>query len=235
MFYYSREQRGEHPPHSRCDRTLIALGPDSPAASTHPFKAMRIFVQLRRSRQLEPIMNLLCAHLVVNMLTVDVTNFALSKTICPETLLTCCDPFSNIQPMVLGFPVNGWLLGHLIAYWWTGYYHGKNSVSRHAELVLCQVAWYCFEYFSFLHVWDYEREKYYPDGNHPCPTNAYFSTWIPIVEDFMYNSVGQALGWWLYARVQKRRASHVSICDDKEPLHTGGNTHSSDVEFSRMV
>ena len=86
----------------------------------------------------------------------------------------------------------------------------------------------------------YEREKYYPDGNHPCPTNAYFSTWIPIVEDFVYNSVGQALGWWLYARVQKRRASHVvggdgSICDDKEPLHAGGNTKSSDEEFSRMV
>ena len=149
---------------------------------------------------LTALRDLVCAHLVLNMVTVDLINFSLQKTICQNVLLTCCDPFSYIQPSLLGFPCNGWLVGHLLAYWWTGYYYGKNSLRNHSQLVICQLAWFSFEYCTFVHVWEFEQQKYYPSGTHPCPHNAYFSTWIPIWQDFVYNSIGQCLGWWLYAQ-----------------------------------
>jgi len=135
------------------------------------------------------------------MVCVDALNYFLEHTFCRDELLACCDPLNHSGPFE-GIPYrlgpNGWLMGHLLAYAFAGYTYGRCSHIAHANLLLCQLAWFLFEYVTYQHTYAWEQLVLYDNGTHPCAERAYYSTWIPIWQDFPYNMLGQLLGGCLY-------------------------------------
>ena len=169
----------------------------------------------------------LCFHLTVNMVSVDAWNYAMEFTFCRDVLLACCDPFNKAGPfrsIPLKLGPNGWLMGHFLAYTFAGCTYGKWSRVAHANLVLCQIAWFAFEWVTYQHTYAWEQLVFYPNGTHPCPEEAYFSTWIPVWQDFPYNTAGQLLGAMLYrhrhsflerlTESSERAARPVQLADD---------------------
>lgn len=140
----------------------------------------------------------LFTHIVVNIICVDIWNITLEQTFCNNSLLACCDPLNWSGSFTFALKPNGWLLGHLLAYAFAGYMYGKVSIVAHANLLLCQITWFFFEYATFLHTYELEKLLHYQNGTHPCPHRSYFSTWIPIWQDFPYNSLGQLFGCLLF-------------------------------------
>jgi len=158
-------------------------------------------------------------HLIVNVLTVDVWNIGLEHTFCKNELLACCDPFNWMYFDIAGFPCNGWLVGHWIAYCFAGLTYGKTDLVAHLNLIVCQLGWFWFEYFTYFHTYEWEQDRFYsttpvPEGScrtlelcektSPCPTLPYYSTWIPIWQDFVYNTLGQLAGLLLFLLFAKR-------------------------------
>ena len=164
----------------------------------------------------------LSTHVLLNVLTVDAVNYFLEWTACQDQLLACCDPF-NIPwvPQLGALAPCGWLVNHSLSYALFAYTHSGTCWERHATLVVAQLVWFFFEMITFSHTYAWERITYYnmSEGHpakespfvfgaaegHPCPERPYFSTWIPIWQDFVYNSVGQLAGWLLFLWMRRRR------------------------------
>ena len=166
-------------------------------------------------------------HLMINVLTVDIINATFERTICVDELLACCDPFNRIGGYIGWFPVNGWLIGHYLAYAWAGCFYGNADPVKHFNVALGQVGWFWFEFWTYYHTYQYEQLTYYTkingtnelgdgvllvttsDRKHPCPELPYYSTWIPIWEDFIYNTAGQLTGLaiWIYLTSLKAKPS----------------------------
>ena len=172
-------------------------------------------------------------HLVVNVLSVDVINHGFEHTICQNELLACCDPFNKWDLWIGWFPINGWLLGHFFAYALAGCFYGKDDPIKQFNVALGQAAWFWFEFWTYRHTYEWEQLTYYKHSNtthelgdgvllneykkliHPCPDLAYYSTWIPIWEDFIYNSAGQALGYYLWIKIYKMAATPRDDLEEK--------------------
>ena len=155
-------------------------------------------------------------HLLVNLVCVDAVNYFLKWAVCGDELLACCDPL-NVAAVTLPAKLGpcGWLLGHFIAYFDSARRWAGLSVRRHVTLCVCQLAWFGFEMLTFRHTLEWERLTFYRGPNatsplfqaghgHPCADRPYFSTWIPIWQDFAYNSAGQLLGALCHARRRSR-------------------------------
>lgn len=156
---------------------------------------------------------LLSWHLVLNMICVEAWNLLLESSMCKGILLACCDPFTYVPwpldciPLKLG--PNVCLLLHFYHYERTAFTYTRacgSEVTAHVNLAICQLAWFAFEYMTFVHTYSLERlTMYTPEGAHPCPERSgYYSTWIPIWQDFVYNSAGQAVGLLLHRRRRAR-------------------------------
>eukprot|EP00466_Bigelowiella_natans_P001242 jgi/Bigna1/76762/fgenesh1_pg.43_\ len=98
----------------------------------------------------------------------------------------------------------------------TGYSFGKNSTKNHINLLICQLVWFYSEYYTYIGTYREEVERYHihPEfGRHtsalPCGNVVYYSTWVPIWEDYIYNTLGQISGYLLFAyylkKAQKKR------------------------------
>jgi len=167
-------------------------------------------------------------HLLVNLLTVDAVNYTLELTLCPDVLLACCDPLNvAVISLPAGLGPCGWLVGHTLAYFHAAFAWAGRGWRRHATLLACQLLWFFFEMLTFAHVLAWERLVFYDgaagthnvttttpslfhaDAGHPCASRPYFSTWIPIWQDFPYNCLGQLLGWaaahWVARERRERR------------------------------
>ena len=160
-------------------------------------------------------------HLLLNILTVDAINYFLEWTACQDQLIACCDPFNIVWLPQLGtLAPCMWLVGHTLAYMNAAYTYAGTSWERHANLAVAQVVWFFFEMLTFSHTYSWERITYYNNSEgagspfnflfggadgHPCPERPYFSTWIPIWQDFVYNTVGQVAGWLLFVWIMRRR------------------------------
>jgi len=120
---------------------------------------------------------------------------------------------------VAGFPCNGWLIGHFIAYSFAGATYGKVDLTAHLNLVICQLAWFWFEYFTYQHTYEWEQLKFYSneplppascrnlemcERTSPCTSVPYYSTWIPIWQDYVYNTLGQVVGMAIFIGLAKR-------------------------------
>lgn len=163
-------------------------------------------------------------HLMINVLSVDIINATFERTICVDELLACCDPFNKWDVWIGWFPVNGWLLGHFFAYAVAGCFYAKDDWIRQFNVALGQVGWFWFEFWTYYHTYEWEQLTYYKKSNttnelgdgvllntykklvHPCPDLAYYSTWIPIWEDFIYNTAGQVLGMYIWIKYYKNDA-----------------------------
>lgn len=161
----------------------------------------------------------LMCHLMVNVLTVDIWNIGLEHTFCKNELLACCDPFNTIHFYVAGFPCNTWLIGHWVAYCFAGATYGKTDLTAHLNLVLCQLVWFWFEFFTYYHTYEWEQLTYYSqkpvplascrtleicERTSPCQSEPYYSTWIPIWQDYVYNTLGQFAGMAIFIFLAKR-------------------------------
>ena len=162
-------------------------------------------------------------HIIINVVTVDAINYPLAEVpFCRDRLLACCDPLNApwfALPMRLS-PC-GWLVGHTLAYAHAAYMWARESPAQHANLLLCQIVWFFFEMLTFTHTVEWESLVFYEGDErartrlfgaghgHPCPGRPYFSTWIPIWQDFLYNCLGQLLGYAavVYVRRQRERAT----------------------------
>ena len=187
----------------------------------------------------------LCLHLTVNMVSVDVLNYIMEMTFCSNVLLACCNPFNKAGPfrsIPLKLGPNGWLVGHFFAYTFAGCTYGKLSHVVHANLVLCQIAWFTFEWVTYQHTYAWEQLVFYRNGTHPCPSEIYFSTWIPIWQDFPYNTAGQLLGAILYqhrnAMIERLKTSSeralrpVRLADNHAATRSPSRARFEDLELS---
>ena len=174
-------------------------------------------------------------HLLINLLSVDAVNYFLQWTFCSDELLACCDPL-NIAAFTLpaGLGPCGWLVGHTIAYFDAARGWAGLSVRRHANLLACQFIWFFFEMLTFSHTLEWERMVFYHGPNatselfgaghgHPCAERPYFSTWIPIWQDFPYNTAGQLLG-----------TLFVWLRFGKDPARPGATTNTEDERWPRL-
>ena len=161
-------------------------------------------------------------HMLLNILTVDAINYTLEWTVCQDQLLACCDPFNLPFLTELGaLTPCVWLVVHTLAYMHAAYAYAGTSWERHANLAVAQLLWFFFEMLTFSHTYAWEKTTYYNSSEghpakesplvfgaaegHPCPERPYFSTWIPIWQDFVYNTVGQVAGWLLFVWIMRRR------------------------------
>eukprot|EP00467_Chlorarachnion_reptans_P012614 CAMPEP_0114496028 /NCGR_PEP_ID=MMETSP0109-20121206/5546_1 /TAXON_ID=29199 /ORGANISM="Chlorarachnion reptans, Strain CCCM449" /LENGTH=416 /DNA_ID=CAMNT_0001673263 /DNA_START=159 /DNA_END=1410 /DNA_ORIENTATION=+ len=155
-------------------------------------------------------------HILLNFVTVHVTNHLLMATVCQDQLLACCDPcnwsWTSYVPMCV------WLWGHFFAYMQAGYTYGRKSYSNHINLLICQVAWFYSEYYSYMSVYEKEVKDFHshPEFGRnvkalPCDNVVYYSTWVPIWEDYIYNTLGQFAGYLLFCYVEKRRQQPSSL------------------------
>mmetsp|Transcript_37808 Transcript_37808/g.63511 ORF Transcript_37808/g.63511 Transcript_37808/m.63511 type:complete len:120 (-) Transcript_37808:89-448(-) len=99
---------------------------------------------------------------------------------------------------------------------YSGYSFGKNSTKNHINLLIYQLVWFYSEYYTYIGTYREEVERYHihPEfGRHtsalPCGNVVYYSTWVPIWEDYIYNTLGQISGHLLFAyylkKAQKKR------------------------------
>ena len=131
----------------------------------------------------------------------------LEHTLFKDTLLACCDPLAWV-PWPSHLAPNLFLLMHFYYYERAAFTTIRDCGSEavaHVNLAICQVVWFGLEYFTFAHTLQWEqRTLYLPDGRHPCPERPYYSTWIPIWQDFVYNTAGQLVGLLLWRRRHSR-------------------------------
>lgn len=154
--------------------------------------------------------------LIMQVVAVEAVNCTLQATICPATTepLACCDPMNTYfvtlaswgpRSAATSISLNGWLFGHFVFHCYEAYTRGKSSCRAHFNQFLMGFLWYLFEFLVFLHALELEQLRFWRRGDDgslvsPCPENPYFSTWIPIWQDFYCNWGGQLLGWLLYRR-----------------------------------
>ena len=132
-------------------------------------------------------------HVFINFITVIVCNNALLSTICQDQILSCCDPMNSLWfklPAHLG-PC-AWLIGHTIGYFHAAYCWAGSCWKCHLTLIMCQFIWALSETVIFQGVHDSDNLL---TCNHEI---VYPSTWQPIWQDFIYNSIGHLGGFTLY-------------------------------------
>ena len=132
-------------------------------------------------------------HVFINFITVIVCNNALLSTICQDQILSCCDPMNSLWfklPAHLG-PC-AWLIGHTIGYFHAAYCWAGSCWKCHLTLIMCQFIWALSETVIFQGVHDSDNLL---TCNHEI---VYPSTWQPIWQDFIYNSIGHLGGFILY-------------------------------------
>ena len=64
-------------------------------------------------------------------------------------------------------------------------------------------------------------------GSHPCPERAYYSTWQPVPEDFVYNTLGHLAGYGYWRWSGSRRKARAGSPPRGPTTLRGGALKSS--------